>query len=415
MAQSASNIDGPYQFLRSALIKDHREEWGLAWQQGGRYGHRATFLFQRAREQWLAMTVEQRRERAERLIAEQAGLKPAASAEGGAFSTAPPAASAPAIPTRVGRSGSRDTTAVASAEGAAASATLAVSGSVGIISSFMFLRGALTKDHRKEWVAEYSQKGRTGHVQTFLQRRAREHWREMTPLERRERGQQILVEKGDHSSRVLLGIASSHDEAGSVAAAASPDRPSLRVRTRFRAQIPTNAACQATVSPGRHWRPRFRIWQKSQQKDPQIATFIALCQHWTVLPADLDHWLRRHSKYEEDFATCKGVLLAVVNLKFGPLRAAFLRAWREAVASTGPNREALTKAFMAVAATVVASDTLSSNGAHDPFYLREWSRQRVDRCTYCFPLAIASQGPSGACLDHVRPPTGPSFLMCWCW
>ena len=95
-------------------------------------------------------------------------------------------------------------------------------------------------------------------------------------------------------------------------------------------------------------------------------------EHWAALPADLDHWLGRHSKYLMDFAKCKGVLLAVVNLKLGPVRGAFLQAWRAAVASTGPGAEALEKAFAAAAATVVASEILSCNGARDPFYLSNY-------------------------------------------
>lgn len=94
-----------------------------------------------------------------------------------------------------------------------------------------------------------------------------------------------------------------------------------------------------------------------------------------ALPADLDHWIGRHSKYLEDFVNCKGVLIAVVNLKLGPVRGAFLHAWRKAVASTGPGAEALEKAFAAAAATVVASGILSSNGARDPFNLRQWMKQ----------------------------------------
>ena len=111
-----------------------------------------------------------------------------------------------------------------------------------------------------------------------------------------------------------------------------------------------------------------------------------------ALPADLDHWIGRHSKYLGDFVNCKGVLIAVVNLKLGPVRRAFLHAWRKAVASTGPGAEALEKAFAAAAATVVASGILSSNGARDPFNLRQWTKQ-------CNSTTASTTGVARICAD----------------
>ena len=214
---------------------------------------------------------------------------------------------------------------------------------------------------------DFSNAGRPGHVQTYLFKKARQLYTQMTPNQRREMG---LRMRDTSALRQSSGSpAASADQPlrqNSGSPAASADQP--------RRHMQRTAARQTT---GRSWTPkrRFRLRRKSEQNSQQLSCFRALLQHWTTLPADLDHWIRRYGKYRMDFSTCKGVLIAVVNLKLGPVRGAFLRAWRAAVASTGPTVAALEKAFAAAAATVVASDILSSNGAHDPFYLRQWSKQ----------------------------------------